>query len=287
MHMNLQKILIYLNKKDENVLSQLMSDIFSVTYFQNADEAHRYFERGRDVCGESDFSEGKLLITDDLHVYTGAKQLGIAGVQYLDDYSRLASFVGARYCVDDLSVLLPEDLERIYMRYHGIPWTICETKRLIIREQTMEDIDALYEIYSNPVVTKYTEGLYKIRAREEEYMRRYIDYQYAFFEYGVWGIVRKSDGKLIGRAGLSDRAEETLTELGYVLDPAVWHNGYAYEACDAIVSYAHDQLQLKKMCAYSMAENKASVALLLKLGFTHDRMTVLDGKKYERYLKKF
>ena len=52
MHMNLQKILIYLNKKDENVLSQLMSDIFSVTYFQNADEAHRYFERGRDVCGE-------------------------------------------------------------------------------------------------------------------------------------------------------------------------------------------------------------------------------------------
>lgn len=57
----------------------------------------------------------------------------------------------------------------------GIPWEILTTERCLIRETGAEDLDALYEIYADTSVTKYTEGLYPERAKEEAYLKDYTE----------------------------------------------------------------------------------------------------------------
>lgn len=41
-------------------------------------------------------------------------------------------------------------LQRVYERHFNIPWTILETKRCIVRELELSDLDALFPCMQNP-----------------------------------------------------------------------------------------------------------------------------------------
>ncbi len=64
-------------------------------------------------------------------------------------------------------------LERIYQRKHGIPWRVIETERTYLREMTVEDVDALYEIYAQEGMTDFIEPLCEKR-RMRSPIRRHI-----------------------------------------------------------------------------------------------------------------
>lgn len=226
-----------------------------------------------------------ILFTDDYSLCGYAGSHGIATVGVLTKENRDKSFRNVLYCVEDISLMDMFHVNRIFQRCHNIPWIILETDRLVIRELTISDIDDLYRVYQSPKVSEYTEKLYEDKARETEYMREYIEKQYRFFEYGVWGIVRKEDGKLLGRAGLSNRPGYENAELGYVIDSNEWKKGYAYEACSAILEYAKEELEMMYIQAFSRAENIASVKLLEKLGFKEKGFDLIEGKKHNLYLK--
>lgn len=55
--------------------------------------------------------------------------------------------------------------------------------------------------------------------------------------------------------------------LGYEIHPAYWSNGYATEALGAVVSYAHQELGLNRLEAWTTEGNAASDKVLLKNGF--------------------
>ena len=96
--------------------------------------------------------------------------------------------------------------EKIYQRHHGLPWTILETERLVVRELALSDMDALFELYSYEGMTDYMEGLYPYE-EEYEYQKAYIANMYRFFGYGMWLVFEKETGKLVGRAGVEHREE--------------------------------------------------------------------------------
>jgi len=154
---------------------------------------------------------------------------------------------------------------------------------MIIREQTVGDADALYEIYSDPEVKRFTEDLYEDRDREIQYLKDYINNQYRFCEYGVWALVDKGTGTLIGRAGISNRADYDEAELGYVIRKEYRKKGYATEACRAILQCADAELGLQKINAFTLKENTAGIALLHKLGFSNCGTGIIDGKEHEMY----
>lgn len=56
-------------------------------------------------------------------------------------------------------------------------------------------------------------------------------------------------------------------ELGFHLRPAFWSKGLGYEAARAAIDYAFSSLGLKVILAGHNPANKASEALLMKLGF--------------------
>ena len=101
--------------------------------------------------------------------------------------------------------ICPEYLERIVQRHIGLPWTIAETDRLIIREFTVEDIAKMPE---EPEVwfTKEEQEADQV-FYDAEKLKAYIISQYRFYEYGIWALVRKKDGVIVGKAGLSNARE--------------------------------------------------------------------------------
>lgn len=178
-------------------------------------------------------------------------------------------------------------LEKIYQRHHGIPWTILETERLIVRELELSDMDALFELYSYEGMTDYMEGLYSYE-EEYEYQKAYIENMYRFFGYGMWLVWEKESGKLVGRAGIEHREElEGEPELGYAIGTPWQGKGYATEVCRAILAYAKEELGFEELCSVVLPENKASVHLLEKLGFSEERDLVLEGVTYKKYMYSF
>ena len=66
---------------------------------------------------------------------------------------------GTRYAVESLAELDIEYLERVRRRYNHIPWDIGETDRCLIRELSLADLPALYELYDKPGMTDFVEPL--------------------------------------------------------------------------------------------------------------------------------
>lgn len=169
---------------------------------------------------------------------------------------------GTRYAVESLAELDIEYLERVRRRYNHIPWDIGETERCLIRELSLSDLPALYELYDKPGMTDYVEPLYDYET-ELEYQKAYIENMYAFYEYGMWLVFSKETGKLIGRAGLEH------DELGYMIAPELWNQGYATEVCRFIIDYARENTDFEELYCRIDERNEASVRLAKKLGFTN------------------
>ena len=83
---------------------------------------------------------------------------------------------------------------------------------------------------------------------------------YGFYEYGMWLVFSKKTGKLIGRAGLEH------DELGYMIAPELWNQGYATEAARACRDYAFTVLDAGEVFSIIRDNNAASQAVARRSG---------------------
>lgn len=178
-------------------------------------------------------------------------------------------------------------LERMYQRFHHLPWTVIETERCYLREITLEDLDALYQLYEPEEMTRYMEGLYEDRKKEEEYTKAYIEKMYPFYGYGLWLVVEKASGAIIGRAGLGNLEVdgEVQLELGYLIALEKQRQGFGYEVCRGILDYAREATDFKTIHCLIQENNKASIGLAEKLGFCWEKNVICNEKEMQRYAK--
>ena len=156
-----------------------------------------------------------------------------------------------------------------------------ETPRLHLRPVTPDDAGELHQaVYSDPEVCRFFCG--QTRTLEEVRERMvYRSFQARDSALGFLAITRKSDAALIGLVALQfylaswirweDAPDEPTArvevELSYALGRPFWRQGYAVEACRAVIDYAWTDLRLARI-AYSVdGENAASLALMRALGF--------------------
>lgn len=231
-----------------------------------------------------------LLIESEREYVFAAKTAGMSvlGITRYNEQAALAGCLqqaGTFYVIESMQALSYQFLFRIHQRDQGEPWIILETNRCIVREITLQDLDALYEIYEGKGVSDYTEPPYAERTEEEAYTKAYIEHMYRFYEYGMWVVLEKASGKLIGRAGIENREVNNclMQELGYVFDLEFQGKGYAWEVCLAIMKYADEELEIKRLNCFVFKENIRSVRLAEKLGFEYKEEIWMDGKKLEWY----
>lgn len=178
-------------------------------------------------------------------------------------------------------------LIHIYERHHGLPWTILETERCVVREFSMDYLDDLFELYAGEGMVDYVEPLYSYE-EEKEYQEAYIRNMYGFYGYGMWIVCDKENGKMIGRAGLEHREElDGEMELGYAIGVPYQRQGYATEVCEAILKYAHKELEQKSLCCLIEEENRISEHLAQKLGFALEDTIQIGGKSLKKYVCNF
>lgn len=226
--------------------------------------------------------EAVLYVTDDIDVARELKSCGKAVLIYLHDGNRDQDFSEFLYAVEDPDELESDFVEKVYCRLKGMPWDILETERCLVRETTPDDVDDFYRIYSDPAITKYMEDLYPEIEQEKQYIREYIEKVYSFFEFGVWTVVERGSGSVIGRVGFAFREGYEEPELGFIISVPWQRQGYAEEVCRAVMRYGWEALGFQQVQAMVEPENVASIKLCEKLGFAVKEKVVEKGKMYVR-----
>lgn len=270
------KYIIFITKKEVPVLKELEK------------ECH---ERG--IILSYTFPEEETFIRETLYITEYeeiAKQLleeKANVLVWLHEENKDKNLSFAPYAIETIEEMDFRYVKRIFQRCQNIPWEIAETERCIIREMAEEDLDAVYEVYAAPSITKYMEGLYENREEELEYTRSYIQNAYTFWGYGTWVIERKSDKKIIGRVGFNLRDGYEEPELGFVIMEEEQKKGYAYECCLKVLQLGKEEYEFEKVQALVKEGNEASIHLCEKLGFQYTGR-VLEGKEeYLRFLYEY
>ena len=150
---------------------------------------------------------------------------------------------------------------------------ILETKRLQLRRLVMDDLDALFTLYSDEEIRRYfPEGTLTYEETKEElewFLNGHPDYP----ELGLWATIYKETGQFIGRCGLLpwmiDQRPEV--EIAYLLDKQYWGQGLATEAAQAILHYGFEQLKLSRLICLIDRENQRSIRVATKIGMTFEK----------------
>jgi RimJ/RimL family protein N-acetyltransferase len=73
---------------------------------------------------------------------------------------------------------------------------------------------------------------------------------------------------LVGGGGFTGPPEDSRVEIGYHVREASRRRGYAAEAVRALLDWAFAHSEVREVIAETVADNRASMRLLKKLGFT-------------------
>lgn len=80
-----------------------------------------------------------------------------------------------------------------------------------------------------------------------------------------------ADDEPVGTVGFEPSLEPWgLVELGYLITPEHWGNGYATDAVRTMCRYAFDERRMNKATAIVFATNPASSRVLEKVGFARE-----------------
>jgi len=145
---------------------------------------------------------------------------------------------------------------------------ILETARLILRELVPEDADAMERILSDPETMRYYPAPFD-RAGVEAWIERNRR-RYAVDGHGLWAVVLKSSGEVIGNCGLIkqqvDGSEEL--EVGYHLRRDHWGKGYATEAAQACREYGFAHYPVRRIISLIRPDNWPSRKVAERNGMT-------------------
>ena len=141
-----------------------------------------------------------------------------------------------------------------------------ETERLLLREYTPEDFDALHEILSDPETMAHYPAPF-----DEARVRRWIDWNlenYAQHGFGLWAAVLKETGEFIGDCGLTlqNIDGEMLPEIGYHIHKKYWRQGLAREAARAVRDWAFRNTDYDILYSYMKYTNEASWRTAMAIG---------------------
>lgn len=145
---------------------------------------------------------------------------------------------------------------------------ILETERLVLREMTPDDLPALSAILQDDEVMYAYEGAFS-----EEEVHNWLNRTLARYRehgFGMWAVVLKETGGMIGQCGLTlqDCGGRQVLEVGYLFQKAYWHRGYATEAAVACKNHAFDKLGADEVYSIIRDTNAASQRVAVRNGMT-------------------
>ena len=148
---------------------------------------------------------------------------------------------------------------------------IITTSRVVLRWITEDDVDSLYEIFSDPQVMRYWSTPPLPDREAAVALQREIadgNWRETMFK---WGIALRVSNKIIGTTTLFNlNLDNGRAEIGYAMAHAYWGKGYMNEALAALVSHVFEEMELRRLEADVDPRNAASIRTLERLGFQRE-----------------
>lgn len=162
---------------------------------------------------------------------------------------------------------------------------IIETKRLYLRELRLSDMSALSKILQDEQTMYAYEGVFDDH-EVQNWFEKQID-NYRRDGFGLWAVVLKETGEMIGQCGLTWQvfSGQQVLEIGYLFQRLFWKNGYAIEAAMACRDYAFAQLKADEVFSIIRDTNLASQKTLPRNRYAPLRL--FDTKISRRLLRLF
>jgi ribosomal-protein-alanine N-acetyltransferase len=156
-----------------------------------------------------------------------------------------------------------------------------ETERLTLRTFTEHDMEIHRVVFSDAEVCRFYCGKTRTPEETQEWLIHRKWQARSDEDLGFLAVVRKADDQILGLVALQLSVSCTLrfeeepntpfhpltVELSYAIGRAYQRQGYATEACQALVEYGFKEMRLSRLTNGVSAENIPTNSLCRKLGF--------------------
>lgn len=148
---------------------------------------------------------------------------------------------------------------------------IITTPRLVLRWISEDDVDSLYEIFSDPQVMRYWSTVPLPNRDAAAELQREIAEHNKSERMFKWGLALRHSNTVIGTTTLFNLSlDNGRAEIGYAMASAHWGKGYMNEALQGLVQYAFEVMDLRRLEADVDPRNAASIRTLERLGFQRE-----------------
>ncbi|MBY6196055.1 GNAT family N-acetyltransferase [Vibrio hangzhouensis] len=146
--------------------------------------------------------------------------------------------------------------------------TVATSARLKLDKITEQDADFFLELLnSKGWLTNIGDRNVHSQDQAVAYLREGFLKCYQDNGFGYYVIRLKPCSTPVGICGFLKKPELCYPDLGYALLPQFEGQGYAFEACSAVLDWVQRQYDIQVIDAVTLRENSASIRLLGKLGF--------------------
>lgn len=151
-----------------------------------------------------------------------------------------------------------------------------ETERLIVRDYRDTDIEALFEMWGDPEVCRYTgqTPVPDMDAMVVKFAEWWTMNQARGPDLGSWAATLKPSGEVIGTAILkhppdAEGGTHSDVEVGWHVQRRLWRQGFATEIAGGVLKHGLDTLGLDRVVAVVEAPNVASLRVAANCGMRH------------------
>ena len=163
---------------------------------------------------------------------------------------------------------------------------VLETERLLLRHLEPEDTDAIFAVIGDPIAMQYypqpftREGAVSWIERNRQ--------RYAADGYGLYAMVLKASGEVIGDCGILKQLVESEPEfeVAYHLQRNHWGRGYATEGARACMRLAFAEFGAEKVISLIRPENVPSRQVAERNGMIVERLVTFAGLPHLVYAMK-
>lgn len=229
-------------------------------------------------CFSETSDEKIVILTDTDESICRWKEKNVPVIAWSHEENRDESLMGTSWMILDIDALTYDYLKEVCHRYDQIPLTILSTERSYLRELSKDDFTNLilldeeqepnsagrfFPVEYHSVLQTKSDALEKKAVQQDMkiYLEQYIQNQYPFYGYGIYGCYDRNTKEFLGIAGFSmvdlkgnlsmydvlypenhseqKKITDSLMEIGYAVKKSVRRKGYACEWVSALMDYAH------------------------------------------------
>ena len=167
---------------------------------------------------------------------------------------------------------------------------------IILQEFRIEDVDAIYEITSQPEVYEFLPDWRSTREQRLDWVTNYeIPSNKEFLSaipnisgqnYLKLGMVLKETGEFIGfcTTGMKEELSEPNREIAFAISKHYRNRGYTTKAVKGLVNYLFENSDVELLNTVVLPHNVSSNKVIQKCGFHFNGIVEIEAHDYNHYI---